>query len=79
MEFFGIAGKADNNLALLRAGAGVKAFFGRHSALRVEYRFTQYRGTDTIDVPYYFIGTDAGSRDIRIQDHKVQVGISLWL
>jgi hypothetical protein len=30
VEFFGIAGKMDDNFAVLRAGAGVKAFIGRH-------------------------------------------------
>jgi opacity protein-like surface antigen len=78
VEFFGIAGKMDDNFAVLRAGAGVKAFIGRHCSLRIEYRFTQYRGEEEgVFLPAQ--GIDAPSPDIRINDHKVQVGISLWL
>lgn len=80
VELLGIAGKTGNNLTVLRGGAGFKTFFGPHAAIRVEYRFTHYRGTDRSYVDLYPTYETLGlSSDIRINDHKALVGISLWL
>jgi opacity protein-like surface antigen len=62
---------------LLRVGAGVKSFFGRHAALRAEYRFTRSSGDSKgeCNIPQ---GCETISSGATINEHAVLVGISLW-
>ncbi len=68
IEFVRLAAKQDENVAVYRVGAGLKAFFGPNAALRAEYRFTRYHG-----------GEPEFRDPTRLNDHKVLVGVSLWL
>jgi opacity protein-like surface antigen len=69
-DILGIAAEMDENVAIYRGGAGLKTFFSPNAALRVEYRFTRSHGGQP----------DSEFRDpVRLNDHKVLVGISLWL
>jgi opacity protein-like surface antigen len=69
-DLLGFAAEADENVALYRGGAGLKAFVSRNVALRVEYRFTRSHGGQP----------ESEFREaLRLNDHKVLVGISLWL
>lgn len=66
IEFLGLASDEDE-VGVLRAGAGFKTFFSRRASLRGEYRFT-----------HYLVSGDEFQGDRSVNDHKVLVGISLW-
>ncbi|HSD65217.1 MAG TPA: outer membrane beta-barrel protein, partial [Vicinamibacteria bacterium] len=73
-----VAAETGMNVWLLRAGAGVKSFFGRHAALRAEYRFTRYRGSENRFCEACPPRQPSGPVHRTIDDHGVLVGISLW-
>jgi opacity protein-like surface antigen len=70
-EFLNIAYKADRTVTVFHAGAGLKTFFSRRAALRLEYRFTHFSGGERSTD---FFVRDEASTDL----HKVMVGISVF-
>jgi hypothetical protein len=64
-------------LWLVRVGAGVRSFFGRHAALRAEYRFTRESGDFKAECNLPG-GCGSVPGRVTIHDHAVLVGISLW-
>ncbi len=61
-----VEGGADVKSFLLNAGAGLKFRMGDSAAIRMEYRFTRNRLTETGYEPYY------------INAHQVFIGVSLF-
>ena len=64
-EFFNFAMKADTHMAVLGAGAGLRAFIGDRASFRAEYRFTRYFSSDR--------GEESDPTT-----HRVLLGFSVW-
>jgi opacity protein-like surface antigen len=65
IEVFNVAMKADTHMAVLGAGAGLRAFLGDRASFRAEYRFTRYFSQDR--------GEEAD-----LTTHRVLLGFSVW-
>ena len=75
-DFFGVlVDDSDQTITSLRAGAGIKAFLGRHAAFRAEYRFVRY----SLDAERFDFDSQAPRFEtIHPTQHRVFTGISLF-
>ena len=64
-EVFNVATKAGTNMAVLGAGAGLRAFVGDRASFRAEYRFTRYFSQDRRE-------------ESDLTTHRVLIGFSVW-
>jgi len=61
-------------IGVLNLGAGVKAFLSEDIAIRVEYRFQNFVGSDLYGTPPYTY-----TENIDVQMHTVHIGITVLL
>jgi opacity protein-like surface antigen len=64
-------------VTVIDAGFGVKFLFGKTAALRFEYRFINYSGSETVTYGS-FSGSTSYTYDYGRTDHKIFTGISLF-
>lgn len=77
-ELLGFASDLETGILALHAGAGVKVLINETAAIRLEYRFTNYSGEK--EYTYSFWGWSYSyTADYGRSDHKVMVGISIFL
>lgn len=77
-ELLGFASDLETGILALHLGAGVKVLFNDTAAIRLEYRYTNYSGEK--EHTYSFWGWSYSyTTDYGRSDHKVMVGISIFL
>jgi opacity protein-like surface antigen len=78
LEFLGYTTDLETGITSLQFGAGVKILMNKVAAIRLEYRFLSYSGKK--EYSYSEWGwTYSYTEDYGRNDHKVMVGISIFL